>query len=370
MSGPPKFPFHELKASFLAQRKDILQAVERVLDGGWYILGPEVKKFEEEFARFTETAHCIGVGSATEALHIGLLALGVSHGDDVVCPALTAAPTAMAIVAAGGRPVFADVDPRTFVIDPDHLARVLTPKTKVVIAVDLYGQCADYDAIAKVIEGRKIAVFEDASQSHGARDKGRSAGAFGNIAAFSFYPTKNLGAFGDGGSLNTNDQGLADEVRRLRNYGFIDGYDCVRPGINARLDELHAAMLRVKLTTLAAGNERRRFHARRYFDEVKNPRVTMPTVRSGADHVWHQFVVRVADREGFRKHLAAAGIETLIHYPRALSEMQVFTQTVDPALRPTEAVRAAREICSLPIYPEMRSEHQDAAIAAVNSWRG
>lgn len=369
MSGPKKFPFHELKASFTAQRAEILAAVERCLDGGWYILGPEVKKFEEEFARFTETKFTIGVGSATEALQIGLSALGVRHGDDVVCPALTAAPTAMAIVAAGGRPVFADIDPETFVIDPKHLERVLTPETKAVIAVDLYGQCADYDAIEKVCAPRGISIFEDASQSHGARDKNRAAGGFGRLAAFSFYPTKNLGAFGDGGCLNTNDQALADECRRLRNYGFIEGYDCERPGINARLDEIHAAMLRVKLTALSRTNAERVVHARRYFNEISNPAVKLPKVRAGAEHVWHQFVVRVANRDAFRRHLADCGIETLVHYPRAISEMKVYRPTVDPALRPIEAVRAAAEICSLPIYPEMSVEHQDAAIEAVNSYR-
>lgn len=370
MSDPKKYPFHELKASFVAQRREILDAVERVLDGGWYILGKEVQAFEAEFARWTTAKHAIGTANATESLSIGLWALGVRPGDEVVVPALTAAPTAMAVVMTGAVPVFCDIDPSTYLMDPRHLEKVISPRTKVVIPVDLYGQCADYDAIAAVIGARPIAIFEDASQSHGAKDKGRVAGTFGKVAAFSFYPTKNLGAFGDGGAVTTNDDGVAERVRRLRNYGFIDGYDCVTPGMNSRLDEIHAAMLRVKLKTLDQGNERRRFHARRYFNEVKNAAITLPKVRDGAEHVFHQFVVRTKERDRLRAHLLEHGIETLIHYPRAIDEMQCFKPSVDPAKKPREAARAAAEIVSLPIFPEMPAEQQDRTIQAVNAYRG
>jgi dTDP-3-amino-3,4,6-trideoxy-alpha-D-glucose transaminase len=365
----PLRPFHDLAASFAAQRDEILEACRRVLDGGWYILGPEVQRFEAEFASFAGATVCVGTGSATESLHIGLLALGVRPGDEVVVPALTAAPTAMAVIAAGARPVFCDVDPQTFLLDPRALERLLGARTRVVIPVDLYGQVADYSAIESVIAGRDIAVLEDASQAHGARDGERRAGTFGRLAAFSFYPTKNLGAYGDGGCVTTNESELGERVRRLRNYGFIDDYDCVQPGINARLDELHAAMLRVKLGALAGGNERRRRHAARYEHEIRSNAITLPHVRAGAHHVYHQFVVRSGERDRLRAYLRQRGIETLIHYPRALSDMQAFTSSVDPALRPRAAERAAHEILSLPIYPEMTADHQDEVIAAVNDFR-
>lgn len=366
MTAPRQF--HDLKAGFLAQRDEILAAVARVLDGGWYILGPEVKAFEDEFGRYCDLSTMVGTGSATESLMIGLMGLGIQVGDDVVVPALTAAPTAMAVAAVGARPIFCDIDPATYLIDPRGLERVITPRTRVVIAVDLYGQCADYDAIGAICAPRRIAVFEDASQAHGAKDKGRIAGTFGRAACFSFYPTKNLGAFGDAGSIGTNDPELGSEFRRLRNYGIIEGYDCVHPGLNARLDEIHAAMLRVRLRRLDSGNAARRAHAARYFHEVRNAKIVMPVLRQGAEHVFHQFVVRTAERDELRSHLKASGIETLVHYPRALHEMQCYKAGVQPGLEPKQAALAAAEIVSLPIYPEMTSDHQDQVIAALNSY--
>lgn len=361
-------PFHDLRAAVVARRDELLAAVARVLDGGTYVLGPEVRAFEQEFARACDAAHCIGVGSATEALQVAFLALRIGAGDEVVVPALTAAPTAMAVVAVGARPVFADIDPAAFTMTPAALRSCLTERTKLVVPVHLYGQCADVDALAAVVSGTGIPLLEDAAQAHGARDRGRLAGSMGVAAAFSFYPTKNLGALGDGGALTTNDATLAERMRRLRTYGLVDGYDVVEPGINARLDELHAAMLRVRLKYLDADNELRRAHAARYHAEVANPRITLPRERAGAHHVWHQFVVRCADRDALRAHLARNGVETLTHYPRALSRMTAFAPLMVGRPRPIEAERAGDEILSLPIYPELPREHQNAVIRALNTF--
>lgn len=370
MSGAPRQPFHDLRASFVAQREAILAAVARVLDGGWYILGKEVEAFEREFAAFCGAQHAIGVGNATEALQVALMALDVGPGDDVVVPALTAAPTAMAVCAVGARPVFADIDPASFTVTAATIERAWTPQTKVVIPVHLYGQCADMTPLLELAAAKRTPVLEDCAQCQGATDRGRPAGTMGVAGAWSFYPTKNLGAFGDGGALTATDDALAARMKRLRNYGAIGGYDFAEPGLNARLDEMHAAILRVKLTALAAGNEKRRATAARYRREITNPRVTLPIERPGAFHVWHQFVVRCAARDRLQAWLAERGVETLIHYPRALHQMQAFRRRGLAPVEPVEAARAAAEILSLPIYPELPADHLARVIDAVNAFPG
>ena len=361
-------PFHDLRASFAAQREPILAAVARVLDGGWYILGQEVAAFEREFAAFCGAKHAIGIGNATEALQVALLGLDVGPGDDVVVPALTAAPTAMAVAAVGARPVFADIDPATFTVTAATVERAWTGRTKAVIPVHLYGQCADMGPLLALARQRGVPLLEDCAQCQGAQDHGRPAGTLGVAAAWSFYPTKNLGAFGDGGALTTEDGELAARLARLRNYGAIGGYDFAECGLNARLDEMHAAILRVKLQTLAANNEKRRATAARYRSEIRNPRVTLPVERPGAFHVWHQFVVRCGERDRLKAWLAERGIETLIHYPRALHQMQAFRTRGHAQVEPHEAARAAAEILSLPIYPEVPPTHVSRVIDAVNAF--
>jgi dTDP-4-amino-4,6-dideoxygalactose transaminase len=368
---PTKRPFHDLRPGFTGQRAEILAAITRVLERGWYILGEELAAFERDFALFVGAKQAIGVGNATDALEIALRALDVKPGDDVAVPALTAAPTAMAVVAAGARPVIVDVEPATLTMDPAALARAITPKTKAIVPVHLYGQCADLASIGELARRKGLPILEDCAQAHGATYHARGAGTFGAAAAWSFYPTKNLGAFGDAGAITTDEPHLAERMRRLRNYGAIAEYDFAEPGRNSRLDELHAAILSVKLKSVADGNERRRAHARRYLAEVKNPLVTLPAEGAGSGHVWHQFVVRCAKRDLLRAFLLARGIETLIHYPRPLHRMKAFAGEV--ALVPSpplEAERACAEILSLPIYPELPADDQDAVIAAVNAFRG
>ena len=374
-------PFHDLLAGYKAQEREILDAVRRVLESGQYILGREVAAFEAEYAAFLRVPHVVGVASATEALQVALLALDVRPGDEVCIPALTAAPTAMAVLAVGATPVLVDIDLANYTMDPSALAAALSPRTAVVVPVHLYGQCADVDAIARVVHTgaedgtaagvtrRPIAILEDAAQAHGATDRGRLAGSMGRIAAWSFYPTKNLGTFGDGGALSTTEPALAARCQRLRMYGQVEGYDFAEPGLNARLDELHAAILRVRLTKLAANNATRRATAARYLREIRNAAVTLPAVREGCEPVWHQFVVRTERRDELAKHLASRGLQTLVHYARALSQMTALKERAVVRQSPRRAEQAAAQVLSLPIYPEMEPGHQDEVIAAVNDWR-
>jgi dTDP-4-amino-4,6-dideoxygalactose transaminase len=365
-----RWPFHDLRAGFLAQREHLLAAAARVLESGHYVLGAEVEAFEREFAQFLGGSHVVGVANGTDALELALRALDVGPGDEVVIPALTAAPTAMAVLAVGATPVLADVDGAYFTLDPTSLRACLSIRTAAIVPVHLYGQCADMDAVAHVAASADVPVLEDCAQSHGARWRGRPAGTLGRVAAFSFYPTKNLGAFGDGGALATGDRHLAERLARLRFYGGVAGYDFVEPGRNSRLDELQAALLRVRLSHVAAGNERRRQHARRYRDGIRNAAVTLPPERPTAEHVYHQFVLRCRHRDALREHLAAAGLPTLVHYPRALSQMQALKEHARIPSPPREAERAASEIVSLPIYAEMPEAQQAAVIEAVNGFGG
>jgi dTDP-3-amino-3,4,6-trideoxy-alpha-D-glucose transaminase len=360
-------PFHDLLAGYRAQEAAFLEAARRVLASGRYILGDEVAAFEREFAASIGVAHVVGAASGTQALEIALLALDVGPGDEVCVPALTAAPTAMAVLSVGAVPVLVDVDAETYTMAPDALRAALSPRTRAVIAVHLYGQCADVDALADVVRG--IPLVEDAAQAHGATHRGRPAGGLGRVAAWSFYPTKNVGAFGDAGAVSTDDTRLAERVRRLRVYGQSAGYDFVEPGRNARLDELQAALLRVRLAALPAGNARRRAHAARYRAEITNPHVALPREREPGAHAWHQFVVRAVARDALAAELARRGVATLVHYPRALSEMTALAGRAGRRETPRRAEEAARQVLSLPIYPEMEAAHLDEVIAAVNAWR-
>ena len=370
MSTPARWPFCDLRAGYLAQREHLLAAAARVLDSGHYVLGTEVESFERELAQWLGLPHVVGVANATDALELALRGLDVGPGDEVIIPALTAAPTAMAVLAAGATPVLADIDPAYFTLDPGSLRACLSMRTAAIIPVHLYGQCADMDAIRHIAETAGVPIVEDCAQAHGAGYHGRRAGSFGTVAAFSFYPTKNLGAFGDGGALATADRHLAERLGRLRFYGGVSGYDFTEPGRNSRLDELQAALLRVRLGALTGGNERRRLHARRYREELRSAPIELPPERSAGEHVYHQFVVRARRRDALREHLADAGLPTLVHYPRALSQMQAVREHARVPAPPREAERAAAEILSLPIYPEMPDAQQEAVIAAVRGFGG
>jgi dTDP-4-amino-4,6-dideoxygalactose transaminase len=311
-----KVPFLELKPAYEELRAGFDAAYQRVMDSGWYLLGVEMKAFESEFAKYCEAKHCVAVGNGLDALHLILRAYDIGAGDEVIVPTNTFIATWLAVSYAGATPVPVEPDPRTFNIDPNRIEAAITPKTKAIMPVHLYGQPADTDPIMDIARWHGLKVIEDNAQAQGARYKGRRTGSLGDAAGNSFYPGKNLGAFSDAGAVTTNDAQLADRVRTLRNYGSKEKYYYEIKGFNSRLDELQAAFLQVKLTKLDAWNARRRGIAARYLAELdKVPNLTLPLVPDWAEPVWHLFVVRHPKRDALQQKLAAADIGTLIHYP-------------------------------------------------------
>jgi dTDP-4-amino-4,6-dideoxygalactose transaminase len=345
---------------------DVRQAIGRVIDRGWFVLGPEVSAFEEEFAGAVGIAHAIGVGNGTDAIALTLRALSIGEGDEVITSPLSAAYSALAIIMAGARPVFADVDPLRATIDPERIAERVSSRTRAILPVHLYGQPADMAAIERVAARHGLAIVEDCCQAHLASSGGRSVGTFGVAGAFSFYPTKNLGALGDAGAVVTNDGALADRLRRLRNGGQSDRYHHLEPGINSRLDDLQAAVLRERLKWLPPWTARRRALAARYRARLEGAAAeTLPERDPG--HVYHLFVVTSADRDALQAHLSANGVETLIHYPIPIPRQ--------PALaghRPDDCPVAARlcsAILSLPLHPALRDDEVDEIVAAVHAFQ-
>lgn len=311
-----KVPFLDLKSPYLELKDELDAAYRRVMESGWYILGKEVEAFESEFATYCEAKHCIGVANGLDALHLIVRAYGIGSGDEVIVPSNTYIATWLAVTHAGATPVPVEPDERTYNIDPARIEQAITPKTKAIMVVHLYGQVANMDPINAIAKKHGLKVIEDCAQAHGARYKGRRAGSLGDAAGFSFYPGKNLGAIGDGGAVTTNDDELAERIKVLRNYGSQVKYHNEVVGFNSRLDELQAALLRVKLTRLDEWNERRGIAARSYIQHLaNNTRLTLPFVPDWAEPVWHLFVVRQNYRDELQKNLAEAGIGTMIHYP-------------------------------------------------------
>jgi dTDP-4-amino-4,6-dideoxygalactose transaminase len=367
--------------SFLDLRREhdevgagVRAAVERVLSGGAYVLGREVEAFEREWARRCGVRGCAGVGNGTDALALALVASGAvrpGKRDEVITAPLTAGYTALAVANAGGIPVFADVAPDTYTLDPRSLERALTPRTRAIVPVHLYGQMADVEAICEFAARRGLVVVEDAAQAHGARLPGRPAGSWGHAAAFSFYPTKNLGAYGDGGAITSDDPGLIERVKELRQGGHTSALRGRVQGRNSRLDELQAAVLRVKLGRLDAWNATRRRLAGMYRRLLARggSRLILPRAHAGAGaHVFHLYVVRHPARERLRAHLSARGVETLIHYPSPLHRQPLFRRRGQPALPVAEGF--ADEIFSLPLYPQLRDEELHAVAEAVLEFEG
>jgi dTDP-4-amino-4,6-dideoxygalactose transaminase len=346
------------REQYLAHRAEIDAAIDNVLTNGRYILGPEVEAFENEFARYCDVKHAVAVGSGTEALHVALAAMGVGAGDEVITTAHTAVATASAIRLCGATPVFVDVEPGTWTVDPKLVAAAITAKTKAIVPVHIYGQPADLAPILQL----GVPVLEDCAQAHGAKYGGRRVGSMGLLGAFSFYPTKNLGAIGDGGAVVTNDDALAKRLRLLREYGWAERYVSSTGGWNTRLDELQAAILRVKLRHLDDDNARRRTIARRY-DEALS---ATPVVRDNVEHVYHLYVITHDRRDALQQHLRERGIGALVHYPVPVHKQPAYATT--DSLPNTE--RAAATVLSLPMYPELTSEDQEQVINAVLEFRG
>ena len=390
-------PFLDVGATYRELAPEIDGAVKRVLSSGRYILGEETAAFEEEFARYSGVAHCVGVGNGLEALHLILVALGIGEGDEVLVPANTYIATWLAVTRAGALPVAIEPDDESANLDPGRVEQAITAKTRAILAVHLYGRPADVAAIGEIATRRRLALIEDAAQAHGACIDGRRVGGFGAAAGWSFYPGKNLGAFGDAGAVTTNDAGLADRLRVLRNYGSRVKYENEVPGFNSRLDPLQAAILRVKLGALDRWNARRREIAERYTKELSGlPGLTLPSFNPhprplsttcgegwpagrGEDagggheaggevtHAWHLYVVRSRSRDALRAALAERGVETLIHYPIPphLSDAYKTTSFRAGELPSTEEM--AREVLSLPIGPHMSDDQVEAVIGAVRS---
>ena len=360
-------PFLDLRAAHAEIESALEEAFRRVLRSGTYILGRELETFEHEFADYCGARYCIGVGNGLEALHLILRAYGIGEGAEVLVPANTYIATWLAVSHAGALPVPVEPDPRTYNIDPDRLESAVTERTKAIIAVHLYGQTADMDAINTVAARHGLKVIEDAAQAHGARYRGRRTGTLGHAAGFSFYPGKNLGALGDAGAVVTGDAGLARSVRTLRNYGSIKKYYNEIPGFNSRLDELQAAFLRVKLVHLDDWNEQRTAIAKRYIDELAGTGLILPHTPSWAEPCWHLFVVRSKHRDELQRRLDALGIGSLIHYPVPPHLQQAYAHLDIPkgALPVTEAIH--REVVSLPIGPHMTIKDCSDTIRALQS---
>lgn len=389
----PRSPDTKSRVPFLSlvpgdDRHDVRAAIERVVASGWYILGPEVEAFESEFARAMGAPHAVGVGTGTDAIALILRALGIGAGDEVITTPLSAAYSALAIMMAGARPVFADVDPVRLTIDPDQVARAIGPRTRAILPVHLYGQPADMTALQRIAAQHSLAVIEDCCQAHLATAEGRPVGTIGVAGAFSFYPTKNLGALGDGGAVVTSDPALAARIKRLRNGGQSDRYHHEEAGVNSRLDEVQAAILRARLPRLGEWTERRRVLAARYRRLLTDAPGIEVVAACDPGHVYHLFVVRVHDERGERgvrlaRHererrqpdqsartdlqtsLAASGIETLIHYPVPIPRQPALAGA-QPADCPV-ASRACDEVLSLPLYPGLSDADVDMVAAAVRS---
>ncbi|MFO1072724.1 MAG: DegT/DnrJ/EryC1/StrS family aminotransferase [Geminicoccaceae bacterium] len=370
--SPPIIAQADPRAAYLAARDEIDAAIGRVLAGGWYVLGQEVAAFEAEFAAFVGAAHGIGVGSGTDALALILRGLDLGPGDAVATVAHTAVATVAAIEMVGATPLLVDIEPATMTMDPADLAGLLERdrdrRIKAVLPVHLYGQPAELPALAALAEAHGAALIEDACQAHGAALGGRQVGSFGRAAAWSLYPTKNLGALGDGGIVTTDDAALAERLRALRQYGWHRRYVSDAVGVNSRLDELQAAILRVKLPRLAAGNARRRAIAARYDLALAGGPIAPPALRPGAQHVYHQYVLRCPDREAVQAALQAAGIGTGIHYPVPVHRQPAYAGRI--GLGPAQcraSERAAAEVLSLPIHPELTEAEVERVAAALEA---
>ena len=364
-------PFFDLQRQYASIRQDTLAAITRVCDSQHFILGQEVQQLESEIAAAIGVEHAIGVSSGTDALIVSMMALGIGPGDEVIVPTFSFIATAAAVARVGATPVFVDVDARTLTIDAASVRGAITARTKAVMPVHLFGVCADVDALARAA-GSGIHIIEDAAQAIGAAYHGRPAGALGVVGCFSFFPTKNLGGFGDGGLVTTRDEALATRVRLLRTHGARAKYVHCEVGGNFRLDTLQAAVLRVKLPHLDQWNARRRENAARYrqlfMDAGVGDRICLPSEPSGCTHVYHQFVVRVPNRDALRAHLANRGIGTEVYYPVPFHRQECFAGLVGDRDAFPNADAAAREVLALPIFPELTDEELRFVVDEVAGW--
>lgn len=365
-------PLLDLQSQYASLRDQLRQAVERVMDSQRFVLGDEVRKLEAAIAEYSQTKHAVGCASGSDALLLALMALDVGAGDEVITTPFTFFATAAAITRLGARPVFVDIDPATYNLDVSQVANAVTSRTKAVMPVHLYGQCADMDALINVSDG--VPIIEDAAQAIGATDRGRLAGSMGAIGCFSFYPTKNLGGAGDGGMLTTNDDSLAQRLRRLRTHGGANEYEHSEVGVNSRLDELQAAVLNVKMPHLDKWSDERARKAAVYTELLNNARtdfaVIAPAVRNDSRHIFHQYVIRVPEhRDALMEHLKTHGVGTKVYYPIPLHRQDCFAYLGYKEGEFPESERAAREVLALPIYPELTEAQQVCVVETIASFK-
>jgi dTDP-4-amino-4,6-dideoxygalactose transaminase len=365
LSKQEVIPVADPGAQLIALRPEIDEAIIRVLNSGYYILGPEVEAFEREFADYIGTTHAVGVANGTDALALGLRSLGIGPGDEVITVSHTAVATVAAIEQAGATPVLVDVEPGFLTLDPALLDEVLTDRTRAVVPVHLYGQAADLTRIQSFCALHNLALVEDSSQAHGTTWGGAKLGSIGHIGVFSCYPTKNLGALGDAGIVVTNDPVVADRLRRLRQYGWQDRNLSLEPGVNSRLDELQAAILRVKLRHLDSGNAARRAIAARYTSALAGTPIRPPTTRSEVEHVFHLYVIEDSDREALRERLAQRGVGSAVHYPLAVHQQSAYNGRIRTSSSMAVTEEAVQRILSLPMFPELDSASIDRVVRAV-----
>ena len=373
-------PLCDLYAHHLSMKSEINEAIDRVITRTAFIGGEEVSSFEKEFAAYCGSSdkptsktgnsialHCASCGNGTDALYLALRVLGVRAGDEVITVAHTFIATAEAISLTGARPVFVDIRPDTWLMDPDAVEAAITPRTRAIIAVHLYGQPCDMDRLAHIARRHDLKLIEDAAQAHGARWKGQRVGSFGDAACFSFYPGKNLGAYGDGGAVVSRNGDFIRRVRMVANHGRLDKYVHEMEGVNSRLDGLHAAILRVKLRHLDESNAARRAHAELYRDMLRHTKVVLPFVDSSAEHVWHLFVIRVSERDALIAKLKEQGIAAGVHYPVPLHRQPAYAHLgiSDGSLPVTEQVAAS--IISLPMYPELTKDQIEAVVRSIEA---
>ena len=361
-------PFLDVAAGYRELRVELDAAHQRVMASGSYILGPELTAFEEAFASYVGARHCVGVANGLDALALSLRGMGIGAGDEVIVPTHTYIASWLAITQAGAVPVPVDASPGDFMLDPERTRDAITSRTKAILPVHLYGHPANMPALREIADARGLLLLEDAAQAHGARARGRRVGALGTAAAWSFYPGKNLGAFGDGGAITTDDDGVAANLRALRNYGSARKYVNDMRGWNSRLDEWQAAALRVKLRHLDAWNARRSAIATRYLTELPGTGLALPTVAAEAEPVWHLFVVRSPERERLQRYLAEQGIQTLIHYPIPPHLQRAYGDLGFAAGAFPVAERLADEVLSLPMGPHLADADVERVIAAVHGF--
>ncbi|MGD0078450.1 MAG: DegT/DnrJ/EryC1/StrS family aminotransferase [Sedimentisphaerales bacterium] len=361
-------PVANPKAQFASHEAEILVAIQKVLSSGWYILGEEVKNFEKEFADYLGIADCIGVASGTDALALAFKAVGVSQGDEVITVSHSAVATVAAVEQIGGIPVFVDIDAKTRCMDPDKIGSAVSKKTKAVLPVHIYGQPAPMEQIVRVARQYNLKVVEDCAQAHGAEIAGKKAGTFGDAAAFSFYPTKNLGALGDGGAVVTNSPETADKLRRLREYGWKQRYISSIPGLNSRLDEIQATVLRVKLRYLSQDNTRRRTIAERYRTALNQSNVTPPAKIEGTLHAMHLFVVECSRPDELQEFMKKKGIGTATHYPKAIHQQPAYSGRIKGGANLPRTENLYQNILTLPMFPELTDKQVDSVCSALTEW--